>query len=130
MLSSFFRLSLLASALLLLTHGALACLMVPQPPTALHGGGIQGRFTYEGKPLAGSTVELRTTQGRLLEKTVTDKNGSYTLAVRQAGLYEIRLLKPSHEAFGIDYAPAGTVQDFFDVNFYADYCHSIKVSSK
>lgn len=103
--------------------------MPPQPPTKLRGSAIKGRFSYEGKPLAGSPIELRTKQGRLLRKTVTDKNGSYILPMREAGSYEIRLLKPSHEAFGVEYAPVSAIQDSFDVNFYADYCYSLTVSS-
>src|ERR1035437_4191347 len=81
-----------AVAVILLSQVALACIMTPRPPTKIRGTRIEGRFTYEGKPLSRSKVELRTASGRLLRTTTTDKNGGYRLAGAGGGLFQIRPL--------------------------------------
>jgi len=102
--------------------------MTPQPPTTVRGTLIVGRFTYEGKPLRSSRVELRSPNGRLLATAATDKNGVYKFPVRNAGRYQVRMLNPSVEGFEVDYLP-DRKQQRFDVNYYADYCYVIKVTS-
>ena len=119
-----------AVAVILLSQVALACIMTPRPPTKIRGTRIEGRFTYEGKPLSRSKVELRTASGRLLRTTTTDKNGGYRLAVAASDLYQIRLLNPSVEGFQVDYVASTTAHEKFEVNFYGDYCYNIAVTSE
>ena len=115
---------------LMLSSLGMACLMTPRPPTILAGrAAIEGRFTYKGKPLVAARVELRSPKGRLLGKTVTDTNGFYHLAVSKGGLYEVRMDGPSSEAFHVNFKPS-TVQQNLGVDFYADYCFKINITSK
>ena len=113
----------------LLNSFALACVMLPGPPTKLQGLEILGRFTYEAKPLKGSKVQLRH-QGRLIATAVTDRNGYYAVRAPNKGIYEIRMLNPSYETFQVDVSPSKAKQQKFLVNFYADYCYKINVSTK
>src|SRR4051812_7318098 len=116
------RYTVLTVCVLMLSKLGMACLMTPRPPTILAGrAAIEGRFTYEGKPLVASRVELRSPKGRLLGKTVTDRNGFYRLALSKSGLYQVRMDGPSSEAVDIDFKPS-TVQQNLGVDFFADYC--------
>ncbi len=115
--------------ILLLSQLAVACWMLPTPPTKIEGSTIVGQFSYEGKALRASRVELRGANGRLISRSATDENGRYHFAIRAGGLYQITMLNPSYESFVIDLLITTKQQQTLNVNFFGDYCYTIQVGS-
>ncbi len=114
--------------LTLFSQLAFGCWMAASAPTKLQGTAIAGRFSYEGKPLDRSKVEILK-DGKVLATTMTDKYGTYTLPVAGKGLYVIKMLNPSGESFEVEFEPSSHVQHVFKVDFFADYCYRIKAET-
>ena len=120
------KMAMLGLILPLASGIAAGCWMAPAPPTKLQGTAVIGRFTYEGKPLKRSRVQIRM-NGKLLSTALTDNNGYYSFAVSEWGFYQIKMLNPSFETFAIEFIPSTSNRQILDINYYADYCYQTSV---
>lgn len=87
------------AALACFTCSALATAQTQQPTPDKNAGSISGRVTVDGKPKAGLTVELLTTQPngqrRLVAKATTNKTGKYLLISIASGTYDVSPAAPT-----------------------------------
>jgi hypothetical protein len=99
--------------------------MTPGPPTAIRADTLAGRFTYEGKPLKRAAIQLRSPTGVLIGRSATDASGRFQFHPLRSGVYEVRMLRPSVEAFTIRFEKTSGTDETFNVNFFGDYCYRI-----
>jgi protocatechuate 3,4-dioxygenase beta subunit len=81
------------------TCSVLVSIQAQQPALDKTAGSISGRITVDGKPKAGLTVELLTTDTngprRLIAKATTNKTGKYVLTSLASGTYDVSPSAPT-----------------------------------
>ncbi len=72
-----------------------------------HGGKISGRFTYAGKPVADTRIELRNNRAGVMfnRETFTDANGEYVFAALPSGSFSLSawhsINEPLYQGWGV-----------------------------